>query len=101
MNKREYILNQLSQECVEVCKEISKALAFGLYDFNPNESPSVSNRDKIESELNDLLGAIDYAIQEKCLDSRKIFSKAGRKRKLGKIFFWMKHAEDIGALKDD
>ena len=52
MNEREYILNQLSQECVEVCKEISKALAFGLYDFNPNESPSISNRDRIESKLN-------------------------------------------------
>lgn len=99
MNKQEYILNQLSQECIEVAKEISKALAFGLEDFNPNDKLKITNKVKIESELNDLLGAIDMAFKSGILDFEIIYNPKGRLEKINKIIKYMKRARQIGVLK--
>ena len=48
MNQTEYMLNKLSQECIEVAKEISKAFEFGLIDVYPPGKPYKSNKQRIE-----------------------------------------------------
>ena len=36
MNKQEYLLTCLSEECAEIQQAVSKALRFGLDNYNPN-----------------------------------------------------------------
>lgn len=102
MNKQEYLLNKLSQECIEVAKEISKALEFGLEDiyleYNPNK-PQLSNKERIEHELNDLLGTLDLILKEKMLTERTITCQTGRTNKIKKIIKYMKYSRTTGALK--
>ena len=99
MNQTEYMLNKLSQECIEVAKEISKALEFGLEDWNPDILPYRSNKLKIESELNDLIGVLDIIFEKKILDKKPIYSILNRNKKRMKIIKWMKHARKVGALQ--
>ncbi len=99
MNKQEYLLNQLSQECIEVAKEISKALAFGLEDYDPREPIITRNKDRIESELNDLLGTIKFLIKNKILDEHHISHPTDMMLKELKIKKWMKRARKVGGLK--
>lgn len=101
MNKQEYLLNQLSQECIEVAKEISKALAFGLIDVYPPDKPYKSNKQRIEEELNDLLGTLDLILKEELLTERTITCQIGRTVKIKKIVKYMKYARKTGALKDE
>ncbi len=57
MTRNEHLLIVLAEECSEVIKDVSKALRFGLDKFEPDQS--FSNRERIEIELADLMGAIE------------------------------------------
>lgn len=54
MNRTEHLLTCLSEECIEVAKDISKALRFGLDDRNVLNPTGPTNRERIVQELNDL-----------------------------------------------
>lgn len=99
MNKQEYLLNQLSQECIEVAKEISKALEFGLDDFDPNESVTRTNQWKIERELCDVLATLKMVIKNEILDYTPIYDEARQGRKIDKIIKYMEYLRKVGALK--
>ena len=99
MNKQEYLLNKLSQECIEVAKEISKALEFGLDDIYLRDKPYKSNKQKIETELNDLLGTLIKVIDNGILDSTPIYDNDGHIKKIEKINKYMEYAREIGVLK--
>lgn len=99
MNEQEWMFNKLSQELIEVAKEISKVLEFGLLDHNPDYFPIVTNQSRVEHELNDLFGVLDKMIDDGYLNKANIFCDAGRNNKRIKIRKWMKHAKEMGALK--
>lgn len=99
MNKQEYLLNKLSQECIEVAKEVSKALEFGLEEAEIPDKPYKSNRQKIELELNDLMGVLDMMFKEKILDHAVVFSPVNRMHKIKKILKYMEYSRKVGALQ--
>ena len=96
MNRKEHLLTILSEECIEIAKEISKALRFGLEDHHPTQVGT--NSKKINDEYNDLLGVMQMLINEGHLkievDPLKIQAK------MEKVEKYLKYSEEHGTLTD-
>lgn len=60
------------EECAEIQKECSKCLRFGIGDkesyHNPNSSNDLSNVERLNREINDLMGMIELLQKETILD---------------------------------
>lgn len=59
INKQEYLLVCLAEECAEIQKVVMKALRFGLDKGNPLGDEFISNHDEIQKELNDVVAVVD------------------------------------------
>lgn len=57
MNRKEHLLTIMSEECLEIAKEISKGLRFGLEDHHPTQTGT--NAQKINHEFNDLVAVME------------------------------------------
>lgn len=104
MNYLEHLLTCAAEECGEVAKEICKALRFGLCDrvtVDPTGPPSQegpTNRDKIVSELNDLMGVI--RMLENCGALPAAWQDAEKQeQKIARVTAYMGYAHDLGTLK--
>ena len=53
MNRSEYLLTCLAEECAEAAQRVSKALRFGLREVQPGQP--LTNDDRICDELRDLI----------------------------------------------
>ena len=95
MNKQEYLLTTLSEECSEVIKELSKALRFGLYACEPGSI--ITNSEKIQHELGDLIGVMQMIIDEGYIGNIDLGVILSKKEKVIK---YMGYSRDIGTLKD-
>ena len=98
MNTTEHLLTCLSEECVEVSKDIHKALRFGLADVNVLEPNGQTNRERIIAELNDLMATIELLMDFGVLprDWANAESQLQKRRKVRKF---MAYAHDVGALQ--
>ena len=63
MNKLEYLLICLGEECAEVQKLVSKTLRFGIADYDPRLEQVKDNGCRLQEELNDVF-AICEMLQE-------------------------------------
>jgi len=61
MTHQEHLLLNLMEECAEVQQAVSKALRFGLEDFNPNTARR-NNAEDIAHELIDILTIRDMLL---------------------------------------
>ena len=96
MNKQEHLLVILGEESVEISKEASKALRFGLDDHYPGEE-SISNRQRISDEINDFIGVMELCIAEGLIEIPNRTKIEDKKLKVAK---YMQYARDHGTLKD-
>lgn len=97
MNDQEHIMTCLSEECLEVSKDISKALRFGLDDRNVLNPTGPTNRERIVDELNDLMGVIPLAVEAGILPQnwRNAEKQLDKQTKVKKF---MGYAREVGAL---
>ena len=100
MNATEHLLTCLGEEGSEISKDVSKSLRFGLDDRNVLDPTGPTNRERLLSELNDLLGVasllVDFGIiPPDWMDAEKQIAK---KRKVRKF---MGYAVKVGALSDN
>jgi hypothetical protein len=95
MTKREYLLIKLAEECNEVAQRCTKALTFGLYEVQ--EGQELNNQQRIEYELNDLLGMIDICKNEGILD-REFESSDAIIKKTRKVEQFMEYSKRQGVL---
>lgn len=95
MNRTEYLLTQLADECIEVAQRCHKALHFGLTETQPGQDKT--NAQRIEQELQDFYGVVDM------LDDEGIISMgldhvamADKKRK---VEHFINYARKCGTVK--
>jgi len=93
LNRKEYLLTKLIEECVEVAKEASKALTFGLDDKHKDHK---SNIEKINDEWNDLMAIRRMLMGE----GVRIFDNIGlQDKKMCKVEKYMKWSQERGCLE--
>jgi hypothetical protein len=59
MNRQEHLLTIAAEECAEVAVRLSKSKRFGMHEIEPCQS--LTNRERIIYELNDLLTVLAMA----------------------------------------
>ena len=97
MNKQEYLLTCLSEECAEIQQAVSKALRFGLDNYNPNGL--LTNEGAISLELNDLQAIKEMLIKEGVLtEEGDEENKLLKQRKKDKVLHFMNISADCGTL---
>ncbi len=89
MNKKEYLLTILAEECAEVIELCSKIMRFGSDNVAPDETED--NKTRLENELNDVFGVVallqdDKIINEKTLQGIKIKAKKDKVKRYYKEY---------------
>lgn len=65
MNKQQYCLAKIAEECNEISVEALKICQFGALSYSPNDPDKVFNIVRFRNEMNDLLGALKF-MEETC-----------------------------------
>ena len=97
MNKTEYLLTCLGEECNEIALAVAKSLRFGLDSTNP--STNKTNADEIRYELTDLIGVLELLDKYKILSMTNYTAKAIKTKK-DKLEHYMKVSKMKGTLND-
>lgn len=58
MDKRQYYLQKIAEEALEVATAAMKCIQFGNDSRDPNDPDGLSNQKSLELELNDMMGAV-------------------------------------------
>jgi len=74
--KQKEIMLICQEECAEVAQAISKVFRFGI----DGEHNGVTNRERLEEEVGDLLCMIEMMIEEQIIDGNAV-AQAGIKKK--------------------
>ena len=86
-DKLQEVLLITQEECAEVSQAISKVFRFGSDGRWPDES-ALTNKEKLEEEVGDLLAMIDILIQKAYLSDTYV--NAARINKKNKLLKWSK-----------
>lgn len=99
MNEQEHILVCLMEECVEIAKDVSKSLRFGLEDRNVLNPTGPTNRERLIDELHDLSGVLEMLSDRGIIpDQRDEVKIQAKKRKVNEF---MIYARNHGALQGE
>lgn len=97
MNKTEYLLVKLAEECVKTAQRATKALTFGLDEIQ--EGQELTNAERIVYEFNDIVTIIielkRLGVIGKYINEDMIFLK---RKKLDK---YMEYSRSQGCLDED
>ena len=96
MNKKEYLLTCLIEECSEVQKEGTKALRFGLDD---NWKDHGKQSDRIVHEFIDLTAVYEMMVEEGMIDD--VSTKEMIQAKKERVRKYMGYAKERGTLTED
>lgn len=97
MDITEHLLTCLSEEAVEVSKDIHKALRFGLDDHNVLNPEGPTNRERIIGELNDLLAVVKMC-QRRGILPWELEDFTAQRNKEEKVERFMEYAIQVGVL---
>ncbi len=89
MNRLEEILVILSEECAEVSQAAIKCVRFGMDSISFLNPDGPSNKEKLETELGDLLAMFKLLIEENGLSEENVMKAA--EAKLVKVEKFMKN----------
>ena len=100
MDKEQYILTCLQEECAEVIHIISKIKRFGITDHHPNTG--IENKVSLSNELVDLIAVTEMTIHEVMQDHLSSYYHCDaiqdKKRKVKKF---MEYSKSRGCLTNE
>jgi len=99
MNRKEYLLLCLNEECLEVAKEADKALRFGLDDWEPGKPQTETNRKRITEELTDLIAVAQMLKDEMYIDEYMVEENLESKKY--RVEYYMSISKKLGIYKDE
>jgi NTP pyrophosphatase (non-canonical NTP hydrolase) len=80
------ILTITQEECAEVIQVISKIHRFGIGHEHVSSHRGITNTEKLEEEVGDLLAMIDLLIENKILATDKL--NEAKQKKIEKLHVW-------------
>ena len=86
MNRTDEILTITQEECAEIIQVISKIFRFGLGHEHISSHRGISNTDKLNEEVGDLLAMLDLLQEEGILDPAKL--EEAKQQKIAKLKVW-------------
>ena len=101
LNKLEYILVQIQEECAEVSQRAAKAVRFGVYEKQPGQEKT--NLERLEEEAIDLLtmlSMLDDELKHSMLtfnDDTKFLLAVNTKKE--KVLKYMDYSREKGLLE--
>jgi len=96
MNRTEYLLTCLAEECSEVQQAVAKALRFGLDVGFPGGR--TTNAQDIARECVDVVAVIEMLETDKII--KNIRTERSINNKKNKVFRYMEHSKKLGTLID-
>ena len=100
MDKRQYYLQKIAEEALEVATAAMKCIQFGNDSRDPNDPDSLSNIDHLVYEINDLNGSFLCAYAEDILRELPNFNHEAYV-KANKIDKYYDLCVKLGTVKED
>ena len=97
MNKIDYLINLLSEECNEVGQMCSKILRFGLEEVRPEQE--FTNKERLIQEVNDLLAVLEL-LQAEGVDLTGLANSVALAKKKTKVEKFMELSRAQGKLDE-
>lgn len=97
MNVIENLIDSLGEECAEIAQRCSKANRFGAGEIQPGQP--LTNAQRIEGELNDLMGVVAMLNTLGVLNFTPDPERIRAKKE--KVLKFLDHSKACGALVDD
>ena len=88
MNKIDEILTITQEECAEVIQVISKIHRFGIGHEHVSSHRGITNTEKLEEEVGDLLAMIDLLVENNVLRIDQL--NEAKQKKIEKLHIWSK-----------
>lgn len=93
MNKEQYLLTKLAEECNEVAQMALKTQQFGMDEVYIDKS----NKERLHEELTDLLGIVQMLNIE--FGFNYIIDRNGIERKIEKVNKYLQYSVDLGKVR--
>lgn len=99
LNKVEYLLTCLSEECAEAQQLVSKSLRFGLDSHYPQDNERVENYKKLKQEINDIYTIVAMLENEGVFGTNSVYDVDIVHSKHAKVKQFMEISKELGILE--
>jgi len=97
MNKQNYILEVLAEECAEIQHIMSKIIRFGIHSYHPDTK--VTNGAQLFLEVADMMATVDMLREENpAFNAMFVELDNHKEAKIKKVEYFMQLSRDIGTL---
>lgn len=96
MSNLQFLLTKLSEECNEVGQMAAKCQQFGIDEVYSGDGNTLTNRERLHGEINDLLGVIDMLNSEENFNFNPDWTAKLKKQQ--KIDHYREYSRDLGMV---
>ena len=97
MTNVQYLLGKLAEEAGELAQIAIKVQQFGIEEVFVIKGDSQSNRERIEAELNDVIGVVKMLNIEEDIDIAQ--DDTAQTAKMNKVNKWRDYAKELGLVE--